>query len=593
MIKNSEDQSPLRVALYLRVSTDDQVEKYGIDLQKSALEALLHSKGNLDSGKPKMVLAGENYVYVDDGVSGTTPLDERQEFARLKEDILMAQDGQKPFDIVAVYKIDRFARRLKILLEVIDFFEVNNIQFLSANESIDTSTPFGKAMLGIVGVIAELEIETTKARTQAGRVEAVKSGVIMGANAPYGYNKDSEKRLIVFEDEANYVRLIFEKFVNERLSAQQIADYLTKREILSPEASAIVSEKRKGEVKKKNNLYFWRSERVRDILANEVYIGDYYYGKYKNGKPVLKTDWVLSPHKHRSIIDLYLFKQAQTLLEQSKQLANTINKTAEGHVYLLSGLLKCDGCRRTQEDDESLSTWVGDRKQLDKKGVTPAYTYAYKCGRKNMKKNEVVCKVIPIPADPLEQYVVDMTRQLLSSPMAVYKYQQNLKSSKLEIKRLQERREQIKGLLNNLPNRVKNLRDQHENGHLDISSLNKRTSELAVKEHNLKAELERTEHQIAQSSLSAGYINTLELFKLKYVKALDDIYKNREEIFDILHMLISSIIIYSRPVTQKDKIAGRKKAEQLIPYRLEMELRLPQDILNQFASRFGVKSSDL
>jgi site-specific DNA recombinase len=48
-------------------------------------------------------------------------------------------------------------------LDVIDYFEKHEIQFISANESIVTSTPFGKAMLGIIGVIAELEIETTKA----------------------------------------------------------------------------------------------------------------------------------------------------------------------------------------------------------------------------------------------------------------------------------------------------------------------------------------------------------------------------------------------------------------------------------------------
>ena len=593
MTKIIEEQNPLRVALYLRVSTDDQAEKYGIDLQKSALEGLLRSKGNLENGKPKMILAGESYVYIDDGVSGTVTLDDREGFARLKEDVLMAQEGQKPFDVVAVYKIDRFARRLKILLDVIDFFEANEIQFLSANESIDTSTPFGKAMLGIVGIIAELEIETTKARTQAGRAEAMKVGVIMGANAPYGYNKDSEKRLILFEDEAKYVRLIFDKFVNERLSAQQIADYLTKNEVLSPGASTIISGKRKGEVKKKNNLCFWRSERVRDILANEAYIGKYYYGKNKDGKPVPKEKWVLSPHKHPSIIDFYLFKQAQILLAQSKQLANTINKSAEGHMYLLSGLLKCDACRRTENEEEGLSTWVGDRKKLDKKPEAFEYTYAYRCGRKNTKKNEIVCKVIPIPADPIERYVVEMTRKLLENPVAVYKYQQTLKSSRLEIKHLQEKREQIKGLLNNLPNRIRNLKDQHENGYIDLKTLREKTSELAVKEHNLTNELERTEHLIAESSLSAGYINTLKLFSQKYVKALENIYKDRQEIFDILHMLISTITVFSRPVTQKDKIAGRKKADQLIPYKLEMELKLPQDILNQFASRFGVKSSDL
>ncbi len=122
-MKKLNEQNQLRVALYLRVSTDDQVEKFGLDLQKTSLTGLLQSKGKLEDGREKMKLAGEKYIYIDEGVSGTTPLDDRPAFAQLKEDILLAGDGQKPFDVVAVYKIDRFARRLKILLEVIEFFE--------------------------------------------------------------------------------------------------------------------------------------------------------------------------------------------------------------------------------------------------------------------------------------------------------------------------------------------------------------------------------------------------------------------------------------------------------------------------------------
>src|SRR5262245_5810938 len=128
-MKTTDEQNQLRVALYLRVSTDDQTEKYGLDLQKSALEGLISSKGKLLDGRAKMVLAGAKYIYIDDGISGTTPLDQRPAFAQLKEDILLAQEGEKPFDVVAVYKIDRFARRLKILLNVIDFFEENDVQF--------------------------------------------------------------------------------------------------------------------------------------------------------------------------------------------------------------------------------------------------------------------------------------------------------------------------------------------------------------------------------------------------------------------------------------------------------------------------------
>ena len=592
-MKKIDEQSQLRVALYLRVSTDDQVEKYGLDLQKTSLIGLLQSKGKLEDGRDKMVLAGDKYVYVDNGISGTTALDVRPAFSQLKEDLVLAGEGQKPFDVVAVYKIDRFARRLKILLEVIDFFEERDVQFISANESIDTSTPFGKAILGIVGIIAELEIETTKQRTQAGRAEAIKNGVIMGANAIYGYKKDADKKLIIFEDEAKIVKLIFIKFVNERLSSQQIADFLTKEEIPSPEASAVIHNKRAGEIRKKNDLHFWRAERVREILGNDVYIGKYYYGKTKNSKPLPKNEWTLSPYQHPSIIDYYLFQQAQLQLKQSKQLSNTVNKTAGGHVYLLSGLLKCDSCYQPNKGDIDLTTWFGDRKKLDNKGDTPSYTYAYKCGRKNTKENQIICKTIPIPADPLESYVVEMTKSLLSNPIAVYNYQQKLKSSRLEISRLQNKREEIKGLLNNLPNRIDRLKEQHEGGYIDLKLLRTKISEITAKEQLLKIELEKTEHQIAQNSLSVGYINTLKLFSHKYRRALEDIYKNRKEIFDILHMLISSITVFSRPVSEEDKIAGRKKSEQLIPYKLEMELKLPQDILNHFASRFGVKTSDL
>ena len=146
--------------------------------------ALIRSRGKLASGEDALIFAGEKYVYLDDGISGTMPLDERPGFSQMKEDIINAPDGAVPFDAVAVFKIDRFARKLKILLEVIDFFEAYEIKFISVNESIDTTTPFGKAILGIVGVIAELELETIKLRTQAGREEAVKHGVAMGGFMP-------------------------------------------------------------------------------------------------------------------------------------------------------------------------------------------------------------------------------------------------------------------------------------------------------------------------------------------------------------------------------------------------------------------------
>lgn len=169
-------------------------------------------------------------------------------------------------------------------LDVIDYFEKHEIQFISANESIVTSTPFGKAMLGIIGVIAELEIETTKDRTQAGKAQARDRGVYMCTIGPFGYMKNKDKQLVILEEEAKAVREIFDLFVVQKKNAQQIADYLKAMNILTPLPSSIHYGKKKPGITKINEPYFWRDTTVRDILKDEIYIGLYYYKKNEGNK---------------------------------------------------------------------------------------------------------------------------------------------------------------------------------------------------------------------------------------------------------------------------------------------------------------------
>lgn len=158
---------------------------------------MIAAKGELENGEDRYILAGKDFIYEDDGISGTKDIDDRTGFGKLIEDVSLAPDGKPHFDIVAVFKIDRLARRLKVLLNVIDFFEEHRIEFISANETIDTSTPFGRAVLGILGVIAKLEIENIAIRTKAGRQEAKKKGVVFGSATYYGYDKNADKQLII------------------------------------------------------------------------------------------------------------------------------------------------------------------------------------------------------------------------------------------------------------------------------------------------------------------------------------------------------------------------------------------------------------
>lgn len=565
----------LRVALYIRVSTDEQADKYGLDMQKDALINLVKSRGEF------WTLAGDNYIYIDDGVSGTIPMEERPAFAQLMEDLANAPEDNKPFDIVAVYKIDRFARRLKILLSIIDFFEEGGIKFVSANESIDTTTPFGKAILGIIGVIAELEIETLKQRTNDGRGQAIKQGKTMNTYATYGYTKNEQGLLEILESEASIVREIFHMFLNEKKSTADITKHLIEIECPSPEASAILNKKKRGETQKKNPFNFWRPEQVRIILQDEIYIGKYFYNKKLKGKRLPKEQWKLSPFEFPKIIDVLTFEKTQRLLESSKHVRK---ESSSKHIYLLGGLLTCDACH---SGDENRIRWTGDRKEITK--GSGKFTYSYKCGRKNSTKHSTTCHTIPLPAEEIENYILGFTKRLLENPLATYNHQQKLQSSKNALRHLQHKQKTLAKLINAFPDRRKQYREQHLLKIIDGAELTRQYAELAEKEARCRKEMADVDYQIAQNSLSAGYEQSLALFSAKYGNALEGIAKNREDAHTLLHALIDEIIVYSRPIKDNDIIAGKRKKNQMIPYRLHIKLKLPQDILQTIQDGSGQK----
>lgn len=582
-MESENKQETIRVAFYIRVSTEEQAEKYGLELQKEALNALLKSKGTLDGERPVMVLAGGQYIYCDD-ISGTTPIDERPGFARLKEDVLMSPKGNKPFDAVAVYKIDRFARRLKVLFDIVDFFRENDLQFISANESIDTSSPFGRAILGILGVISELEIETIKLRTQGGRAEAIKQGVVMGPAIPYGYEKDEQKRLKIFELEAETVRMIFDMFVNNKKSPYEIAQYLSSHDYPSPHASAISYGKNIGGINKKNPANFWRMERVRDILSNERYTGVYYYEKTKGGKLKPRSEWKKSPFSIPVIIDRLTFEKAQNLLEARKHQRRGNDDTK--HTYLLSGLLRCNCCYKPDRDEAGRAYWAGERKKITANNMA----YSYQCGNKKSGKTTAGCNSLPLPANEIEKYVINFAKKLLANPIAVYNHQKELASSKVELKELNKKRIGISKLLDGIPSRQDRLREQHSLGFIDSEKLKDEIGKVREKKDQYEKEIKDIDYRISQNVLSEGYIESLALFSEKYQKTLEKVSGNREEAYNLLHSLIEEIIVYSRPVKDDDVIAGKKREGQEIPFRIHIKLKLPQDILQGLVGGSGQES---
>lgn len=586
---SNEGQKTIRAAIYMRVSTEDQVEKYGLEMQRSAIEGIIKSKGQLVDGRPAMVLAGDQYIYKDEGISGTKSKEQRPAFLRMMEDIENAPEDDKPFDTVIVYRIDRFARRLRILLEIIDYFETHDIKFISANEAIDTTTPFGKAMLGIIGVIAELEIETTKARTQAGKVQARNQGVVMGAAAKFGYAKNPNKQLVIFEEEAQTVREIFDLFVIHKRKTQQIADYLTEHKILTPLPSAIYYGKRKRGDNKRNISYFWGDGTVRDILKDKIYLGIQYYNKNKDGKRLPESEWMESPYRHEHIVDEITFKMAQKRLREEVTIRNS-QKAADKHLYLLSGLLRCYGCYDSQSDREPLS-WTGTNKKKDSKRL-----YYYQCIGKNVKKYSNVCKTIPFPADEIENFVQNFVKELLSDPKHIYSYINSLGSTKVQKEQLERLQAHIIKQLNDIPVRKQALIDQHREGYIKtIDELNVMVAKVVEREVKLRKQLIGVQQQLGEGKITEIYTKTLEVFAKQYKEFLEGKMTDRQEIYDLIHLIVDGIHVFCREATKDDVIAGRKTGGQLIPNSIRIDLRLPQDMLLRLSQQgqLEIKNDDL
>lgn len=197
-------------AIYIRVSTDSQAEEgYSIDAQKEQLSAYCVSKGI------------KNYeFYIDGGWSGSNI--ERPEMQRLIEDV-----NADKISHVIVYKLDRLSRSQKDTLYLIeDVFNPHGVDFVSLNESMDTSTPMGRLMLGILSAFAQLERENIRLRTRMGMKERVKSGLWMGGGrVPFGYDYDKEKGVLVPNRDAEKVRQIYKLYI-EGKAPQEIANLL-------------------------------------------------------------------------------------------------------------------------------------------------------------------------------------------------------------------------------------------------------------------------------------------------------------------------------------------------------------------------------
>ncbi len=292
-----------RVVIYVRVSTQEQAtEGYSIGEQLERLRLYCQAHG--------WILVEE---YIDPGYSGAN-LD-RPAISKLISDI-----GSGTFDTVLVYKLDRLSRSQKDTMHLIeDVFMANNIDFISMSENFDTSTPLGRAMIGILSVFAQLERDQIKERMGMGKEARAKEGKWQGGSTvPVGYEYDvSTGELIINEYEAMQVREVF-NLVLSGMPYKTIANKLTAKGYTYNAISGHVG--------------IWDAKRIKYVLTNKLYIG---YIRYKD-------TWF--PGTHEPIIDTETFEKAQLLFKERSASNVVCIKKRQGQTSYLGGLLYCKKC---------------------------------------------------------------------------------------------------------------------------------------------------------------------------------------------------------------------------------------------------------
>lgn len=388
-----------RAALYVRYSTHNQDDNYSVAIQLERTKLLCAAKG--------WTIVEE---FIDPAYSGSN-----MERPALQEMLTRLDE----FDVVVVYRLDRLSRSQRDTMTLIqDYFLKNDVDFVSVSETLDTTTPFGMAMIGILAVFAELERATITERLQGGIDKRIEAGyrLICGNQMPTGYKKgvdDEGRNILVVDDlQAKKVQRIFDLY-------EQYHSITKIQAIL-----------------KEEGFPGRRFMTIRQVLSNRLYLGEVQRrDKYYKGV-------------HEPLITVEQFDRVQALLARHPKGANA-GKARES---LFSNLLTCGCCGEIY------------------------MTYSYKV--KNKIKGDYyvrsyLCKARRFPSEYDEKCTNQIIKNSTLEAMFIQELDELLEERQTKTISV-KRRTNFDAAIKKIDEKISRLIDLYEDGELDKETLNTR-----------------------------------------------------------------------------------------------------------------------
>ena len=376
-------------------------DNYAIYLRKSRADMELEAMGEGETlarhKKMLEALAAKHDIHPDqiteyrEVVSGDS-ISERPQMQKLLRDVYT-----KKYKGVLVVEVERLARgNTKDQGEVADAFQYSNTLIITPAKVYDPQNEFDQEYFEFGLFMSRREYKTIRRRLEAGKLQSVMEGNYIGSTAPYGFDieRRSKKDIVLVEkpEESELVKMIFDLWVNERMSVGRIAAKLTKMQVKTPRG-------------KKD----WNRSAISDILQNPHYIGKIRW-KYRETKKEFvdgqlkktnrRTDHestLLFEGKHEGFISEELFNKAQSLFNQTAH-----NKICTTITNPLAGILHCANCGKAIKFNDFTS-----------KNAVSRYIHprTVDCMKKSLPSEQIIAAVIETLKLSIQDFEFKMDNQ--------------------------------------------------------------------------------------------------------------------------------------------------------------------------------------
>lgn len=425
--------------MYRRVSTEMQKEEgFSLEAQKMRLEAFATSQG--------WTIIDD---YCDEGYSAKSL--ERPQMQRMIEDM-----KKQKFDIILVYRLDRFVRSVTDLHKLLQLMDKYDVKFKSSTEVFDTTTATGRMFITIIATLAQWERETIAERVYEAMLKRSETGKRNGAPPPYGYDL-VEGKLVINYEESKWVNFIFKQY--ETHGATNIAKKLNSRGITT----------KKGEV--------WSDFSVRYTLKNPIYSG---YVRWNNestsGGHRKKTGEEVIVELEQDDFEPIITKEKWDEIQQIINDRFNMAFRSQTH-YPFSSVGKCAKCGKS----------LSGNKKIRNNGYEHRF---YKCrGRFNFG----ICDAPVVPELSIEKAFLEILDMNINNLINEIDVEQN-QDNDIDHNKLNKQLQKILG-------KKERTKDIYTEGDMTKAEYRKKMNQLTIEENEIRGLLEEHEQHASPEEI--------------------------------------------------------------------------------------------